>query len=335
MPTLSLRFDLRNPGISGTDMTERYRAALDMAEWADQRGFATVLLSEHHGSEDGYLPSSLTMAAAVAARTERVRIVIAALVGSFHDPLRLAEDAAVVDLISGGRLDLVIAGGYVRSEFDMFGADIRKRPSRTTETIETLRNAWSGKPFPYRGRSVQVTPAPANGGPSLAIGGGSLAAARRAVDLGVGFLAPDAPTWNLYREEAARQGKPDPGPYSGGGVAFFHLCEDPERGWQQIAPYALHESNSYGKWLSEAADAIGVYQVAADVDELRATGQYRVLTPAQLEGELRADPHRVLMFHPMMGGIPPELGWKSLRLFEQHVLPRLDKDAERPADTPC
>jgi alkanesulfonate monooxygenase SsuD/methylene tetrahydromethanopterin reductase-like flavin-dependent oxidoreductase (luciferase family) len=265
------------------------------------------------------------MAAAVAARTERVRIAIAALVGSFHEPLRLAEDAAIVDLISGGRLDLVIAGGYVRSEFDMFGVDIRKRPSRTTETIETLRSAWSGKPFSYRGRTVQVTPAPANGGPSLAIGGGSLPAARRAVELGVGFVAPDAATWNLYREEAVKSGSPDPGPYSGGGVAFFHLCQDPERGWQQIAPYAMHETNSYGVWLSEAADGTDVYRVAADAEELRATGQYRVLTPAQFDAELREDPNRVVMFHPMMGGIPPELGWESLRLFEQEVLPRLDQ----------
>src|SRR5204863_6714265 len=116
-----LRFDLRNPDIAGTTMAERYAAAIDMAEWADGLGFAIIVLSEHHGSADGYLPSPLTMAAAMAARTKQVRIQIAALIAPFHDPLRIAEDIAVVDLVSNGRLDVVIANGYVPGEFDMFG----------------------------------------------------------------------------------------------------------------------------------------------------------------------------------------------------------------------
>src|SRR5215217_3754813 len=107
MALFGIRFDFRNPPVAGTTMAERYRAALDMASWADGLGAITIVLSEHHGSDDGYLPSPLTMAAAIAARTSTARINIAALVTSFHDPLRLAEDAAVVDLISEGRLDVV------------------------------------------------------------------------------------------------------------------------------------------------------------------------------------------------------------------------------------
>ena len=121
MALYGIRFDLRNPKVAGTTMTERYRAAIEMVEWADRLGFLIVVLSEHHASEDGYLPSPLTMAAAMAARSQNIRIQIAAIVASFHDPLRLAEDVAVVDLISGGRLDLVVTNGYVGREFAMFG----------------------------------------------------------------------------------------------------------------------------------------------------------------------------------------------------------------------
>src|SRR5207244_3710836 len=101
-------------------MSERYAAALDMVEWADDVGFSSLGLSEHHGSADGYLPSAMAMAAAFAARTKKAAITIAAIVTSCHDPLSLAEQAAVVDNLSGGRLVLGLVNGYVNSEFAMF-----------------------------------------------------------------------------------------------------------------------------------------------------------------------------------------------------------------------
>jgi alkanesulfonate monooxygenase SsuD/methylene tetrahydromethanopterin reductase-like flavin-dependent oxidoreductase (luciferase family) len=155
-----LRFDFRNPAGAGTPMSERYAAALDMAEWADGLGAVAITLSEHHGSEDGYLPSALTMAAAVAARTRNARLTIAAIVAPLHDPIRLAEEAAIVDLISGGRLDLILVNGYVAGEFEMFGVPLGERVRRTVEAVEVLRKAWTGEPFEYRGRTVRVTPRP-------------------------------------------------------------------------------------------------------------------------------------------------------------------------------
>jgi alkanesulfonate monooxygenase SsuD/methylene tetrahydromethanopterin reductase-like flavin-dependent oxidoreductase (luciferase family) len=193
-------------------MTERYRAAIDMAEWADRLGFVAVILSEHHGSPDGYLPSPLVLAAAMAARTERIRLRIAAIVAAFHDPLRLAEDAAVVDLISGGRLDLVITNGYVGREFAMFDRQVSERAQRTSETVVTLRQAWSGEPFEFRGRSVRLTPTPhQDGGPQIGMGGSSEPAARRAARLGDDFMPSTPELWDVYRDELAKLGKPDPG----------------------------------------------------------------------------------------------------------------------------
>jgi hypothetical protein len=122
-------------------------------------------------------------------------------------------------------------------------------------------------------------------------------------------------------------GKPDPGPMAAsGGTSFFHIAEDPEKGWDAIAPYAMHEANAYGEWMAEAGLAgveVGGYAMAPDADTLKATGQYRVLTPAEVLAEVEAGTMSTLGFHPMMGGIPPELAWESLRLFESQVLPHI------------
>jgi alkanesulfonate monooxygenase SsuD/methylene tetrahydromethanopterin reductase-like flavin-dependent oxidoreductase (luciferase family) len=326
MAFFGLRFDLRNPSFAGTTMAERYAAALDMSEWADRLGFVAITLSEHHGSDDGYLPSPVAMASAIAGRTATARLSIAALVAPFHDPLRLAEDLAVLDLLSNGRLDVVVTNGYVGREFAMFDRRLADRPRATEEVVTTLRQAWTGEPFEYRGRTVQITPAPCQpGGPSISLGGSSEPAARRAARLGCGFSPSTAPIWDFYRDEVIALGRPDPGPHPGGGTDFFHLATDRDKGWDEIAPFALHEANSYGQWMAEAGvgDA-GGYVPSADADALRQTGQYRVLTPDDLVAELAAKgPYGFALFHPMMGGIPPELAWSSLRLFEEEVLPRV------------
>src|SRR5947209_8779798 len=106
MVMLTLRFDLRNPRFAGVSTAERFRSAIEMVEWAEQHaGAVAVSISEHHASDDGYLPAPLVFAAALAARTRSVRIAIAALIAPFYDPLRLAEDIAVVDALSEGRVD--------------------------------------------------------------------------------------------------------------------------------------------------------------------------------------------------------------------------------------
>ncbi|MEV6498375.1 LLM class flavin-dependent oxidoreductase [Streptomyces prunicolor] len=177
----ALRFDFRNPESAGTAMADRYAAALDMAEWADGLGCARITVSEHHGSADGYLPSPVQMLTAMAARTKQVRFLVAALIAPFHDPLRLAEELTVLDNISRGRVDVIVEGGYVREEFAMFDVPMNERGKRVTEVVTTLKSAFTGEPFSYRGRTVRVTPAPYRpGGPAVLLGGSSEPAARRA-----------------------------------------------------------------------------------------------------------------------------------------------------------
>lgn len=331
MAVFALRFDFRNPAFADASMADRFTAALDMAEWADRLGFASIVLSEHHGSDDGYLPAPLPLAAAVAARTRDIAVTISAIPAPLHDPVRLAEEIAVVDLISRGRVSAVLVNGYVQDEFDMAGVTTKDRVRLTTETVRTLREAWTGKPFEFRGRSVRVTPTPfREGGPSIVLGGSVEAAARRAARIADGFMPSNPQIWEFYRDELARLGKPDPGPYFGTGTAFVHLSDDPERDWARILPFAMHEANAYGTNMAAAGtEGIGGYSTEHDADRLRESGQYRVVTPEDFVAELAAaGPYGFALFHPMMGGIPPELAWESLRLFETRVLPYVGGSGE-------
>jgi alkanesulfonate monooxygenase SsuD/methylene tetrahydromethanopterin reductase-like flavin-dependent oxidoreductase (luciferase family) len=324
MVMVALRFDLRNPDFAGVSAAERVQAAVDMAAWADERGCVSVSLMEHHGADDGYLPSPIVVAAAIAARTKNTRIGISALIAPFYDPIRLAEDLAVLDNLSSGRLDIVVASGYVDEEFAMFGVSKRERGTRITEVVETLRQAWTGKPFEYRGHRVQVTPAPTRpGGPAIILGGSSDVAARRAARIGDGFVPSNATCWDAYRNELQKLGKGDPGPgRMTGNIVTTVLAEDADAGWEAMAPYFLHDMNTYGQWL-EKGGMIGPYRTTT-AGELKSTGAYRVVTPEAFAEELRAmGDFAFAMLHPMVGGIPPERAWESLRLFDERVLQAL------------
>lgn len=319
---LSLRFDFRNPAFAGTSMADRYAAALDMAEWADGLGIpAGIAVSEHHGSEDGYIPSPALMLAAMAARTKNVRFSVAALIAPFHDPLRIAEDFCVLDNLSKGRVDLIVAGGYAPSEFAMFDVPLKERPKRVTEAVNTLKAAFAGKPFEYRGRTVHVTPAPVRpGGPMVLMGGASEPAARRAARIGDGFVPSTPECWQFYRDEMITLGKPDPGPGMSGNAEVTALAADPDAGWQAMGAYFLHETNAYGAWKAAAGEATP-YDVFADVEALRAANRYHIVTPQQMIEQIKAAPAPVAQFHPLCGGMPIDVAWNSLKLFEKEVLP--------------
>jgi alkanesulfonate monooxygenase SsuD/methylene tetrahydromethanopterin reductase-like flavin-dependent oxidoreductase (luciferase family) len=301
-------------------MADRYQAALDMTAWAEERGAVMVSVSEHHGSLDGYLPSALPMAAAIAARTSTIAIGINALVAPFHDPLRLAEDIAVVDLLSKGRLSITLGGGYVRDEFAMFGVAMSDRPRLMTEMVATLRAAWTGEPFEFRGRTVQVLPKPHQpGGPQIVMGGSSEPAARRAARIGDGFIPSEPEIFEFYRDECIKLGRPDPGPWLAGDTTTTFVAEDPDEAWERLGRYLVHDANAYGAWQAQDGIATG-YRSVIDVEELRASGRHRILTPEAYRDELASDGIGFAMLHPMVGGIPPADAWRALELFEQRVL---------------
>lgn len=321
---LSLRYDLRAPSF-GAPADALYRAALEQCAWAEDHGFLLATLSEHHGSDDGYCPSPLVMAAAIAGRTRSLRILVAALILPLYDPIRLAEDLAVLDLASGGRVDLILGAGYRPEEMAMFGKEMDERAALVEEGIAVLRAAWTGEEFDYRGRRVRITPRPARErGPGLLMGGSTPAGARRAARLGDGFVPVDASLWPVYEEACRELGKEAGSPPAMSAPRFVHVADDPDEAWARIAPHALHETNAYGAWLT-GAGALGPYAAAADADALRARGDYLVLTPDECVATARE--HGALLLHPLMGGLDPDLAWESLELVASKVIPRLSSPA--------
>lgn len=319
---LSMRFDFRNPAFAGTSMADRYAAAMDMAEWTDGLGIpASIAVSEHHGSADGYIPSPQLMIAAMAARTKNIRFSTAATIAPFHDPLRIAEDFCVLDNITRGRVDMIVAGGYAPSEFAMFDVPIKERPKRVTEVVNTLKAAFTGEPFEYRGRTVHVTPAPTRpGGPKVIMGGASEPAARRAARIADGFVPSESKVWEFYRDEMLKLGKPDPGPGITGNAEVTALAKDVDAGWAKMGQFFLHETNAYGAWKTAAGEDTP-YNEFPDVDALRAANFYHVVTPEQYIAQLKAAPFPAAQFHPLCGGMPIETAWESLKLFETEVMP--------------
>jgi alkanesulfonate monooxygenase SsuD/methylene tetrahydromethanopterin reductase-like flavin-dependent oxidoreductase (luciferase family) len=320
-----LRFDMRAPTDGPADIRDLYAAAIEMAEWGEQHGALSVVLSEHHASPDGYLPSPLIFASAIAARTSTVAITVAALLVPLHDPVCLAEDMAVLDVISRGRVLYVAGLGYRAEEYAMFGQSLADRGRRMEECLTVLQRAWAGEEFEYDGRTVRVTPPPSTpGGPVLMYGGGSKAAARRAARFGLGFFAQAASAGleDAYRDECARVGN-QPGmcviPSPGNATTVF-VADDVDRAWQQIGPFMLHDAQMYASWLDDMS-AISKSN-APTIEALRAeAGPYRVLTPEQAVDYIRVN--GTLPLHPLCGGCPPELAWETLHLVADRVLPNL------------
>ena len=319
MPRLSLRFDLR-AFPDGAPHAALYEAAIDMAEYGDRHGFASVILSEHHGVSDGYMPSPVVLAGAMAARTKALRLQFMAIIAPLHDPLRLAEDIAVLDNISRGRVDLTVAGGYVPFEFGMFGKAMKDRGRLTEEAITVLKAAWTGETFDYRGRRPRVTPRPVQQPhPPIWMGGSVDAAAKRAGRLADGFITHRPELYQVYVDEAKAHGK-KPWPFAPSSPGFVHVAEDVEAAWAVIGPHAMHETNSYGEWVA-AAGTDGRFVRVKSVAEVRATGAYLVVTPDECVALAKSFPGFSL--HPLMGGLAPEIGWEGLKLFVETVLPRL------------
>ncbi|MFD4371741.1 LLM class flavin-dependent oxidoreductase [Streptomyces sp. NPDC058486] len=316
-----VRFNLVDPRATPESLAERYRAALEMAAYADEHGVDTVQTEEHHGVENNWLPSPFVFAGAVFGATRRIAVTVSAIIGPLHDPLRLAEEIAVLDLLSRGRLVTVAGIGYRPEEYEERGVDWGRRGRLQDELLETLLAAWTGEPFTYWGRTVRVTPRPfTRPRPLLLVGGSSKAAARRAARLGLPFF-PSAHLPELeayYRERCAEYGTEGWTMMPGRETPLLHVAEDPDRTWAEYGEHFLHEARMYASWQSKDIRS-AVRSAATSVAELRAEGVYRVVTPEECAG-LGLES---LVLHPLCGGMPVEEGWRSVRLFCDEVLPRL------------
>ncbi len=281
MASFVSRFDFRAPGADRKARQELYTRALDQAAYLDEHGHDALMVSEHHVSDDGYLPSPLVVAAAMVARTRTLPITVSALLVNMYEPVKLAEDVAVLDHLSAGRVSYTLGLGYRPEEYALFGRAWETRGADIEERIELLLALWRGEEVEHDGRRVRLTPLPfSEPHPFLFYGGGTPAAARRAARLGLNFQpnVADKALRELYNEECRRHGRepgfvllPPPGP------ATVFCAEDPERFWAEYGEFLLADAMAYRAWSSTNNSLIT--DDSSTVEELRAGGRFLVRRP--------------------------------------------------------
>ena len=321
-------FDLRNPEAWRRPWPDFYAETLDFIAWTESLGFERVWLAEHHGIDDGYLPSPLMVGAAIAARTERMRISTGVALAPHYHPVRLAEDMAVLDLISGGRAELALGIGYLRHEALGYGFSPRQRAVRSEEVLQIVRRLWQGETVSFAGECFQlenarVTPLPTQeGGIPLFVGAAGPKGLRRAARLGDGFIG-QIKGYPGYLEEVRALGRDES---SARFVCMDDMwclvSEDPEKTLHEVAPHAYYQINTYAKW---AADRDWGFE-EMDFETFKKSGMLKVWTPDEaiehVGAKLRAAPCEGFCMQAPAGYPLSKLA-EHAELFASKVLPAL------------
>lgn len=326
------QFDFRNPPGSGRRVTEVYQEMFRQAERAEELGFDSLWLTEHHFTDDGYLPAMIPMAAALAARTTRVTIGTYVLLAPFHHPLKLAEETAVTDVIANGRLRLGLGLGYRQEEFAGFEIARNERLGRTLETIEILRRAWTGERFDFAGkyfnvRDVRVLPRPiSQPHPEILWGGATTKAIQRAAQLDLGFACIGGRREiGIYHEALKTLGK-DPARYSVVASRVVYLAASEEQAWEEAGPALMYQADLYARWIAAGygRDPKRVF-IRPDPARLKRSA---LLGPVEhvrrrLEEVLADTPLTEFIVCTQLPGLDPAKAYRSLDIFGREILPAL------------
>ncbi len=332
-PKLSfgLWYAFRNPAPWRRSYRDLYAETLEQIVWAENLGYSDVWLTEHHFAEDGHAPSPLALAAAIAVKTQRMRIGTGVLLLPFYHPVRVAEDGATVDILSGGRFELGVGVGYRVEEFLGLGIAREERAGRTREGLEIIRRLWEGETLTYRGKyfhleGARLTPEPVQRPrPPIWVGGFSRAAVRRAARLGDGYIGTGAmkEQYRWYVEELRALGRDPSRPKLAGGHFWLIVARDPEKTWKEVAPHVLYQINVYAEWLSKAGQPL--FPPMPDEAALKASGLLHVVTPeravAMIEEYVATVPIERYYTWTIPPGYPPSEVNEHLELFATRVIP--------------
>jgi len=241
---VGLYFDLRNPPGWRQDWSRLYGFTLEMCQEAESLGAHSIWVTEHHMFEDGYLTQPLTYLAAVAARTKRIRLGTAILLAPLRSAVQISEEAAVVDILSSGRLELGLGAGYRKPEFDLFGADLGKRYTTTDNRARELRQLWADE---------KHMPPPVQSRLPIWMGYQGPKGARRAGLLGEGLLSANAQLLEPYRQGLIDGGHDPQSARMAGGITGW-ITDDPERDWPEVSKHFSYQMDSYRRYMFEGTD---------------------------------------------------------------------------------
>ena len=327
----TLRFDMRAPAW-GAPPAALYAAAPEMCAWAEDHGGIAAVLCEHHGSEDGYLPSPLMLAPAIAARTRRLALTLI-LVLPFYEPVRLAEDMAVLDILSAGRASYILALGYRPEEFEHFGLAPGDRGRLADDKLALLRRLLAGETVVQDGRRITVTPRPQTpGGPGLTWGGGSVAAARRAGRYGLALLAnANVAGMQEAYEAACHEHGHVPGPTllperDHSSVVF--VADDVDQAWSELGEHLLHDARTYAAWNPGNRTSAGFSHVTTVAELREAAASHVIISVPEAISRVRAG--QILNLAPLCGGLRPEIAWPYLERVGDVVLPEALSERKTP-----
>lgn len=324
-----LWYDFRNPAPWTIPFERLYAQALEQIVEAERLGFDSIWMTEHHFCDDGYTPSPLVMAGAIGSRTRRLRIGTNLMILPLHNPVRIAEDAATLSLLTGGRFDLGVGIGYRELEFNEFGRELKQRPSLMEEAIEIIRRAWAGDAVSFDGKrfkvgNVRITPPPEHK-PNLYLGGMAEPAINRAARIADGFLSTGGIGHDIYLDCLGKNGRaPEDGVIIAGHWAI--ISDDPEREAQVVGPHVLYQSNQYIEW-----GAFGPPDTTPrfpDAPTAIANGLYELwdgdTAVARLTELLKKYPQiRDVHFWAQFPGEPVASGQRRIEYVAKHVLPRV------------
>ena len=311
-------------------MTDVYSATVEQAVLADELGFDHIWFSEHHFLEDGYLPAFQPLAGAIAARTSQIRISNDIALLPLYHPVRLAEELAVLDHISNGRMEFGIGMGYVPKEFEAFGVPLKNRVSMTDEAIEILRLAWKDEPFSFKGKryelsNINVYPKPVQPlGPPLWIAAmkepGALRAARFETNLLPQGRREDV--LDPWRNELKTQGK-DPNDYRVGIIRSVYVTDDKERDWPVIREAERFRMGVYNTFMAETPDEYG-WGSGDGIPQNVIIG-----TPREVISQLKAfiDAYGItdIATSGLPPGVDPEFMANNLERLAREVIPELSR----------
>jgi alkanesulfonate monooxygenase SsuD/methylene tetrahydromethanopterin reductase-like flavin-dependent oxidoreductase (luciferase family) len=323
---------IRNLPSRPQPLVELYRE--HMAGWvlADTLGFSHVWLAEHHFADDAHNPSALPILAALAARTTRIRIGTYIILMAFHNPILVAEDAAVVDLLSNGRLDLAVGAGPMPDECAVFGIPSNETFARTYEGLEIVQRCWTEEVFSHRGKyyhfdNVRMTTKPVQRPhPPIWMAAAGPQSARKAAERGYHLAMGMGPSHALYVESLRAAGRDPAQQRFVSGPIGIHIADSTEQAWDEAETPLRAWLEFYQRRKAPFVRSVPPLGEFRNTPGIGFAGMpFFIGTAADVGERMRAMfrnaplDEMALYFHTP--GIPVESVKKSMTLFARHILP--------------